>query len=145
MSHKSVKRALYFSTFSPLQVASSTRCLSPANSGMLLGAANLPSSLLTWWKLLGPGTFKNANWLLSRMCFRGQHLNVVVKKWGDQEIQPWCSVVKCLCPSPCLKRKGPSLYQPPGLQSSLGIKHSSKVSESRADVLFSGSHLLSAY
>lgn len=67
-------------------------------------------------------------WFVFRMSFRGQ------PQGGIQEIQPQCSAVRPLCPSPRLKRKGPSSYKPPGLHSLAGIELSSKVSESRADL-----------
>lgn len=54
--------------------------LSPISGRILLGADNLSSSLLTYWKLLGPGTLENTKYLISRMCFRGPYLQRVPKK-----------------------------------------------------------------
>lgn len=61
---------------------------------------------------------------MPRMYFRGQPLNMVVKKLGENRNPALvCSPVKCLCPGPCLKRKRPACCQPPGLHS-LVTEHS---------------------
>lgn len=52
---------------------------------------------------------------------------------GEQEIRSWCPTVKCLRRSPCVKRKGLLVAGVQG--SSHWSWHSSKVSESRPDVI----------